>query len=217
VKTRVVTLVGCSKDKLKQAAPAREMYISRQFVASMALAAELGHPVRILSALYGVLELDTVIDTYDVTKIGADWGGRVLAQLGELKAGRLVVLAGVRYSKPLAKLKLYEPLEGLELGERFVETRDMLARLTKARGERGLFACSLCERSYPCWIWRCLACGSHGMDRLEHVGATARAYESDADEDSDVVDDEPTVQLPAAAMASSSSLSVGQLDMFGGL
>src|SRR5262245_26887449 len=91
----IVTLVGCAKEKqpVGWVGPARELYTSRQFSASMSLAAEFGHPIRILSALHGVLELDRVVEPYDATAINKEWGPRVLAQLEPFGARRFIILA----------------------------------------------------------------------------------------------------------------------------
>lgn len=68
---RPTYVIPCSGAKLGHAAPARELYTGSMFryaLGKTSQAAELtGGRVLILSARYGLVELDTVLEPYDVT------------------------------------------------------------------------------------------------------------------------------------------------------
>lgn len=72
----IVYVVPCGAAKLDHAAPARELYTGSHFRNTLAaaeqLAAEEGGIVLILSARYGLVELDTVLEPYDVRMTDAD-------------------------------------------------------------------------------------------------------------------------------------------------
>lgn len=72
----IVYVVPCGAAKLDHAAPARELYTGSHFRNTLAaaeqLAAEEDGTVLILSALYGLVELDTVLEPYDVRMTDAD-------------------------------------------------------------------------------------------------------------------------------------------------
>ena len=138
----VAVLVPCSKSKGGARAPARELYAtSRLFRAGLAFG-RLRAPTTtfVLSALHGLVELDTVLDPYDVTSLGdpyaaADWGRAVLHRLApKLAPGAVVIsLAGERYTAPVRAaikssgrwLSVLEPLAGLSVGRRYGALRDL--------------------------------------------------------------------------------------------
>lgn len=72
----IVYVIPCAAAKVDHAAPARDLYTSANFRSALAtaeaMAAADGGTVLILSAKYGLLELDTVVDTYDVKMGDAD-------------------------------------------------------------------------------------------------------------------------------------------------
>lgn len=81
-------LIPCSKSKQTYPCPARVMYQpSQQFRGAYQVAEQLGAQVLILSAKYGVLRPEQVIEPYDVTLIGTDrmvkerWAADVIQQL----------------------------------------------------------------------------------------------------------------------------------------
>jgi hypothetical protein len=85
-------VIPCAADKRDGAHPARDLYTSSNFrntlAAAEALAADEGGQVLILSALYGLVEPDEVIHSYDV-KMGSGHPaevtvGELAEQLGEL-------------------------------------------------------------------------------------------------------------------------------------
>jgi len=121
---------------------AKDLYISPLFKNSLAYAYSLKpDKIFILSALHHLLELDKVIEPYNVTlsnipksKRGEglkvltseekmEWGKRVIDQLSkhaDLKNDQFIILAGQEYIKPLMSYikNIDNRLKGLPLGER---------------------------------------------------------------------------------------------------
>lgn len=62
-----VVIIGCVSQKLRKAAPARDLYVSDLFQARRAYAEARGVPWGILSALYEVVPPDRVIRPYNMT------------------------------------------------------------------------------------------------------------------------------------------------------
>jgi len=134
--TQDIGLVSCSGPKLAHKAPARDLYTSQLFKAQLAVA-EKKHPlVYILSAKYGLVELDRVIEPYD-QQLGKSrsydeaWGFNVACHLAarHLRLGPVTftVYAGRKYLDPVCaglaqfpawKVTLVDPMKGLEIGER---------------------------------------------------------------------------------------------------
>lgn len=81
-----VGLVGCVKAKRRGAAPARELYSSALFVARRRYVENSCDEWWILSAKYGVLDLDEVIAPYDMTLAGLSASERYQWSLGVLEA-----------------------------------------------------------------------------------------------------------------------------------
>lgn len=88
--TQPIVVIACGAAKLDRPAPASELYTSGHFTlmlrAARRLADTQGGRVLVLSARYGLVELDTVLDPYDVKMGGA---GCVTP---EILAGQLVAL-----------------------------------------------------------------------------------------------------------------------------
>lgn len=134
MQTLKITLVGCCREKLPQAAAAADLYRSPLFRKAKAYAEQLGAPWRILSAAYGVLGPSAVIEPYDLTlaSMGFDgrraWDRRVVSQLDSLLAihavDRLevVLLAGQSYAGWIPAVSswctVHEPMKGLQVGQR---------------------------------------------------------------------------------------------------
>ena len=126
---RRIILISCVSQKLSYKASASHLYISPLFKKNLAYAQKLNpDAIFILSAKYGLVDLDQKIEPYDLTlnTMSADqikvWAVRVLAQLSEradLNRDHFVFLAGQKYRKYLLpKLKSYEiPMEGLTIGK----------------------------------------------------------------------------------------------------
>lgn len=126
-----LVLVSCVKSKRPHAAKARDLYTSPLFTMARDLAEAHGSEIRILSALYGLVEPDREIAPYEYTlnKLGVAkrraWAESVLADLLPLakKHGRVVFLAGERYREylvgPISRsgIDVQVPMEGLTLGQ----------------------------------------------------------------------------------------------------
>jgi cytoplasmic iron level regulating protein YaaA (DUF328/UPF0246 family) len=135
-------LVSCSSQKAAKLCRAEDMYISALFKSSIRYAKNFEHPeIYILSAKYGLLKREKIIEPYDVTLstvprkkrkphlhiLNAEekkaWGEKVLKQLSTLadtKKDKFIFLAGKEYVKPLrdALTNIEEPLEGKKQGQR---------------------------------------------------------------------------------------------------
>lgn len=83
----LVAIVGCSAIKTPHGAPAKEFYRSPLFKASLAYAESKTKHIAIVSAFYGAVRLDQVLEPYDrkLTDLRKaerdDWGVRTVADL----------------------------------------------------------------------------------------------------------------------------------------
>lgn len=100
-----LVIVPCGGKKADHSARAGQMYLGSYHRACRAAAERMGaRRVLILSALYGLLELDTWIDPYDL-RMGNPGSVTVHVvrhqayELGELEATDVTVLAGAAYRK----------------------------------------------------------------------------------------------------------------------
>lgn len=128
-----VALVSCGQDKATQRSAARSLYISQLFKASLRYALQTCDDTYILSALHGLVELDTELDPYNFTMRelkGAEqnmWASQVLTRLFDRLPGlplEIIGLAGRAYLDPLAaplrerRIPLMLPLDRLRVGQR---------------------------------------------------------------------------------------------------
>lgn len=137
-----IVLIACVAKKVDKISKAQDLYESTLFKSSLAYAKALKpDKILILSALHHVLELNDVIEPYDVTlsnvpkkkrKPGLkiltasekkEWGKAVINILStktDLKKDRFVVLAGQEYIKPIKDsiTNLENPLNKLPQGKR---------------------------------------------------------------------------------------------------
>lgn len=126
-----IGLVGCAAAKLSRPAPARELYTSPLFRKAAAYADQHSDRWYVLSAKYGLVHSDAVIEPYDMKlghKFGPpiwEWATRVhdqleseLWQLGTPLAG-LLVLAGEQYRTflRLGNWPRRVPMEGMGIGQ----------------------------------------------------------------------------------------------------
>jgi cytoplasmic iron level regulating protein YaaA (DUF328/UPF0246 family) len=124
-----IVLIACASKKKPYKTQAADLYDSELFRRSLAYARRLRpDAIYILSAKYGLLDPQEVIEPYNVTlntmpagEIRA-WAGRVLAQLrskADLRHDHFIILAGDKYRRyVLPHLASYElPLEGLPIGK----------------------------------------------------------------------------------------------------
>lgn len=144
----MIGLVACSKTKLERPAPARELYASPLFRLALRYAKAQCEVVYVASALHGLVELDTVIEPYDLTltelspKLRLAWGHRVARELVGHSDETIVALAGASYMQPIRAalrelergravaggLQLIEPLHGMQIGERLAWLRAQAPR-----------------------------------------------------------------------------------------
>ena len=128
---RRIALVACVSKQNARPMPARDLYISDWFRKASAYAERTADQWYILSAKYGLVDPDTVIEPYDETvktmPVAARqaWARQVLVQLSpSLKRGdHLVILAGEAYREHLLDLiraigyQVEIPMQGLPIGE----------------------------------------------------------------------------------------------------
>jgi cytoplasmic iron level regulating protein YaaA (DUF328/UPF0246 family) len=127
--TNKIVLISCASKKLAYKSKAEDLYISTLFRLSFAYAKKLKpDKIFILSAKYGLLNLNDEIATYNETlnnKSVGDikiWAGKVVTDLGKmvnLKSDMFVFFAGKKYREHiLPHIRYYEiPLKGLRIGE----------------------------------------------------------------------------------------------------
>ena len=124
-----IVLISCVSQKRTHRSKAKDLYISTLFKKNLAYARRLNPDViYILSAKYGLLDLETEIDPYNLTlntmSAGQirSWADKVLQQLSQvadLNNDHFIFLAGMKYRKYLLPhLRSFEvPLEGLTIGK----------------------------------------------------------------------------------------------------
>jgi hypothetical protein len=124
-----IVLISCSSKKMPHKTKAQDLYISALFRGNLRYAkSQKPDYIFVLSAKYGLLELDREIEPYDVTlkdmssvQVRA-WANVVLGQLGkrvDLRTDHFILLAGSRYRKYLVpQMASYEtPLQGMAIGK----------------------------------------------------------------------------------------------------
>jgi hypothetical protein len=126
-----IALVSCAKKKRQERVPARDLYLSELFRRYRAYAIANADRWFILSAKYGLLDPDRVIDSYDCTlndmsaQERRDWATRVQQQLQQsLPPGaEVIILAGSRYREGIEPFlsangfAVSVPFKGLGIGK----------------------------------------------------------------------------------------------------
>jgi cytoplasmic iron level regulating protein YaaA (DUF328/UPF0246 family) len=124
-----IVLISCASQKRSHRSKAKDLYISALFKKSLAYASRLNpDAIYILSAKYGLLDLETEINPYNLalnTKSAGEvrsWADSVLQrlrQVANLQEDHFIFLAGMKYRKYLLPhLRSYEiPFEGLPIGK----------------------------------------------------------------------------------------------------
>lgn len=126
-----ITLVACVSKKLDRPAPAADLYVSPWFKKARTYAELTSERWFILSAKYGLVEPDRVIEPYEQTlnEMNAwqriDWASGVYFSLQNKVSGlegKIVFLAGNHYRVYLARwlegrFAVETPLEGLGIGQ----------------------------------------------------------------------------------------------------
>jgi hypothetical protein len=125
---KTIVFISCVRQKLPSRSLAKNLYVSPLFRLNLRYAQSLTPDgIFILSAKYGLVELDDDLDPYDQTlnnmkvQERKEWAAAVLAQLAEradLQKDHFVFLAGEKYRKYLLpQLSFYEiPMQGLNIG-----------------------------------------------------------------------------------------------------
>lgn len=127
---RALYLVSCVKTKLSESAKAKDLYISDWFRKARAYVELRDCPWRILSAKYGAVHPETVVEPYEKTlnAMSADerraWARSVLAELEPAltRVDTVFFLAGMRYREYLEpslcqrSLRVIVPMQGLTQG-----------------------------------------------------------------------------------------------------
>ena len=130
-----IVLISCVKSKLPYKAKAKDLFISPLFQYKLEYARQImPDEILVLSSKYGLLELDQVVEPYDVVLNGLskaakqDWAKNVLNQLAkkfDLEKDQFIFLASIQYRKYLIKkLPNHEvPFKGLRIGEQLGELK----------------------------------------------------------------------------------------------
>lgn len=124
-----IVLISCVSKKKPCKAKAAELYVSPLFLGYLRYAkSQKPDDIFILSAKYGLLELDSEIEPYNLTlkdmssaQVRA-WADDVLEQLrkrADLRSDQFILLAGDRYRKYIVPhLVSYEvPFQGMTIGK----------------------------------------------------------------------------------------------------
>lgn len=125
-----IALIGCVKQKANKPQKARELYISPLFVKSLEYAEKINvDKIYVLSAKYGLVPIDKVIEPYEKTLNNmkknerVEWANEVLSELSkvsDIMKDEYYILAGKNYYeniyKRLKNVKIV--MEGLQLGQR---------------------------------------------------------------------------------------------------
>jgi len=138
----LIALISCVSKKENNKQKAKEMYVSPLFKSAYAYAKKQGvDRIFILSAKYGLLSEDEVIEPYDETlnektvNEVKQWAEKVIKDLSkkaDLKNDRFLILAGERYRKfiisHLTNCRI--PLEGLPIGKQLKFYKETLTHET---------------------------------------------------------------------------------------
>lgn len=131
-------LISCVSKKLSNKAKAKDLYVSPLFRYNLKYAFSLNpDKIFILSAKYGLVNLDDEIEPYDKTlnkmnKVERrEWSEKVLSQLENkvnLKNDEIIFLAGKNYREYLLPyITNYKiPLEGLSIGKQLKYLKEHL-------------------------------------------------------------------------------------------
>ena len=135
-----IILISCVSKKRSISTEAKDLYISPLFKLNLKYAIQLNpSSIYILSAKYGLLNLEDQVEPYEQTlnrmKVNErrEWSKRVLEQLGHvtsLQDDQFTFLAGSRYRQFLVPhLKHVKiPLEGLGIGYQLQKLKGLTAQ-----------------------------------------------------------------------------------------
>ena len=137
IMNKKIVLISCVSKKLRHPAKAKDIYISTLFKLNLRYATTIkADKIFILSAKYGLLELDKVIKPYNVTLNNMraidikKWADSIIVQIDnrcDLENDTFILLAGIKYRKYLLPyIKHYEiPLKGLRIGEQLKRLKEL--------------------------------------------------------------------------------------------
>ena len=120
-----VIIVGCSKRKKSYTCPAEEMYSESQLFSKTIKYIKNNYncSYKILSAKYGIISPDTIIEPYDVTinsPLSIDMLYKIRSSLDSYD--KVIALCGSGYVKiirgVLPTMCIVEPMKGLGIGKR---------------------------------------------------------------------------------------------------
>lgn len=130
---KTIYLISCSKSKAQERCQASELYTSSLFRKSVQYVESIGGEWFVLSAKYGLVLKETVIDPYDETlndknkKQREEWANSIFEQIKNkigIRDNEFVFLAGKVYSEKLITIiesnggKTANPMVGLGIGQR---------------------------------------------------------------------------------------------------
>ena len=201
IRAEPVVLISCSKLKRTYPCEAELLYdVSSLFKKSLAYAKTISNEIFVISAKYGLLPLNEVVEPYEETlndKTNAElavWGKRVAGQLAQrfsIEKTEFVILAGKNYYGPLRNRlpHIRLPLLGLPIGERLAKLDELIQdgiscedsmclRLHKLFNDMPRFKWDTIDRvGFDNGIYIVFEDGEtyHGLDRIVRVG-THRSY-----------------------------------------
>lgn len=137
-----IALIGCSGPKLKEPAPARQLYTSQLFRSTLALADRRHDVIYVISAKHELVTLDQVVEPYNKTMsdIAKEWrviwGSRVWDSILRRHQGvdrQIFVYAGKDYARPIERAgfhqaTFHEPLAKMQIGQRLRWLREQLGK-----------------------------------------------------------------------------------------
>ncbi len=124
-----IVLISCSSKKLENKTKAKDLYVSNLFKLSLKYAKSLNSDkIFILSAKYGLLDLEQEIEPYNLTLNNMkdeeikEWADKVISELKNetsLENDEFVFLAGEKYRRYLlSEVKNYSiPMQNLGIGK----------------------------------------------------------------------------------------------------
>jgi cytoplasmic iron level regulating protein YaaA (DUF328/UPF0246 family) len=134
-----IVLISCVSKKLSSSAKAEDLYISTLFKLNLKFAKKLKpDSIFILSAKYGLLPLENVIEPYEKTLNNMrsteikEWAKMVLSQLKEVcsvEDTEFIFLAGEKYRKYLLPhmKNIQIPLMGLPIGKQLQKLKGLVS------------------------------------------------------------------------------------------
>ncbi len=136
-----VALVGCGKAKAPTAQPAKDLYVGMLFKAARSYAELLCDDWLTLSAFYGVLAPEQIVEPYDRNLSAMRlvereaWGHRVSSSLNARYRGLRVQYVGLAGAEYLEHLHLNgaidRPLDGMGVGSRVRYLRDAVREVSQ--------------------------------------------------------------------------------------